>query len=76
MSLEEVVPGFPYATMTVSLSEGLNFSRQSLVVGVRGIANQFDGGYNCTATNDNETASVYVFIKLPGLFFSRISLGK
>ena len=71
VSLEEDVPGVPYVTITVSLREGFNFSRQSLVVGVSGVSPLLGerNEYICTATNDNNNATngVNVFINVPSL---------
>ena len=65
--LEELESGVPYGDVPITLSEGLGFSRQSLVVGIHGIASgTFE--YNCTATNNNEdaSASIQVTLEIPG----------
>ena len=67
VSLEESESGVPYGDVPITLSEGLGFSRQSLVVGIRGIASgTFE--YICTATNNNEdaSASIQVNLEIPG----------
>ena len=75
--LEESESGVPYGDVPITLSEGLGFSRQSLVVGIRGIASgTFE--YTCTATNNNEdaSASIPVTLEIPGslLKFDRKNL--
>ena len=65
--LEESESGVPYGDVPITLSKGLGFSRQSLVVGMRGIASgTFE--YICTATNNNEdaSASIQVTLEIPG----------
>ncbi|CAI7989315.1 Adhesion G-protein coupled receptor G4, partial [Geodia barretti] len=66
--LEESESGVPYGDMPITLSEGLGFSRQSLVVGIRGIASG-TFKYTCTATNNNEdaSASIPVTLEIPAL---------
>ena len=70
----EAEPGVPYRESSVTLSEGLGFSRESLVVRVSGIAHPDDGRYEyiCTATNQNDdaTTSILVIIDVPGLAIS------
>ena len=70
---EEVTAGVPYVNTTISLSEGLGFSRASLTVGFSGIAHPVVGRYQytCTATNTNVnslTTSISVNIDIPGYY--------
>ena len=70
---EEVTAGVPYVYTTISLSEGLGFSRASLTVGFSGIAHPVVGRYQytCTATNTNVnslTTSISVNIDIPGYY--------
>lgn len=59
--------GVPDGDVPILLSEGFGYSRQSLVVGIGGIANG-TYMYTCTAINSNEnaTTSIQVTLQIPG----------
>ena len=64
--MEEDRTGIPFRDQQVLLSENLNSSRESLVVGISGIL-PGEYRYVCTATNDaNATASIAVTLSIPG----------
>lgn len=64
---QEFKEGVPYGDVPILLSEGFGYSRQSLVVGISGIASG-TYMYTCTAINSNEnaTTSIQVTLQIPG----------
>ena len=67
---QEEERGVPYRDMSVSLMENVTFSRESLVVGIGGIATLPDGEnvYICTADNTYAVSSISVQLNIPGCY--------
>ena len=52
----------------VLFRENLNFSSESLVVGIGGIQEEAEGEYTCIATNNITHASISVTIDVKGIY--------
>lgn len=58
----------------VLFRENLNFSSESLVVGIGGIQEEAEGEYTCIATNNITHASISVTIDVKGIYTTNTAM--